>query len=122
MTQKHAFGVLRPQRLNGPMRYIVSLEASRRDASTEPYRSCSRSLLMELLAKTWAGWGPPKWGGPWGLSISDLFMIPYYAHPTFFFSKTIIQYVRKESKLAKKDDTREAYGSDSGDAPVGWSG
>ena len=25
-----------PQRPNGPMRYIVSLEASRRDASTEP--------------------------------------------------------------------------------------
>ena len=42
--------------------------------------------------------------------------------PHFFFSKTIIQYVRKESKLAKKDDTREAYGSDSGDAPVGWAG
>ena len=72
MGQKHAFGVLPPQRLNGPMRYIVSLEASRRDASTEPYSPFGRSLLMEQSAKRWAGWGPQKGRGEWGLSRDRL--------------------------------------------------
>ena len=49
-----------PQRLYRPWGCIVSLEAQGDGASTEPYSSFSRSLLMELSAKRWAGSGPQK--------------------------------------------------------------
>ena len=68
MGQKHAFGVLPPQRPNGPMRYIVSSEASRRDASTEPHYSLARAFPAEQSAKRWAGSGPLRFADRRGLS------------------------------------------------------
>ena len=57
-----------PQRPNEPMRYIVSFEASRRDASTEPYRSSPNPLDPELSAKRLGNRGTQKGRGEWGLT------------------------------------------------------